>query len=205
MRKVFYSLVVLVAVLLLFYSLRVPVLRSFSNLLIDTEQPEKSDVIFVLSGAAYDRGMKAMELYRRGLAPLVVCTGGNLDGNMLALGREYPECELTRSALLTNGVDSGAVSSLPQGTSTDEEAQAIETYCKAKNVRRCIVVTSAFHTRRVHYVVEKKLERLGVETYLVGAPSRFYNPNEWWKSENGLIELNNEYVKLFYYLLKGKL
>src|SRR5688572_11603192 len=91
---------------------------AYQIFLIQSETPQKSDVIFVLSGAAYDRGITAVRLYKNGLASHVICTGCNLDGNMLALGKEYYESELTRSALLTNGIDSNAVSVLTQGTST---------------------------------------------------------------------------------------
>lgn len=196
------NLLVFVAVVLLLFALRVPILKGLSSYLTKTDAPQKVDVIFVLSGAAYDRGMKAADMYKQGCAPRIVCTGGNKDGNALALGREYLECELTRSAVLLTGVDSSVVTTLPEGTSTFEESEAIEKYCIDRNIRSCIVVTSLFHTRRVASTVKKRLERAGIDTYLVGAPSRFYEPTAWWKSEYGLLDVNNEYVKLAYYLVK---
>lgn len=196
------SLFVFVAIFLLLFALRVPILKSLSSYLMKTDAPQTADVIFVLSGAAYDRGMKAADVYKQGWAPKIVCTGGNKDGNALALGKEYFECELTRSAILLSGVDSNVVTILPEGTSTFEESEAIEQYCVERNIKSCIVVTSLFHTRRVSWTVKKKLDQAGVETYLVGAPSRFYDPTAWWKSEYGLLDLNNEYVKLGYYLVK---
>ena len=45
--------------------------------LVTTQQPEKSDAIIWLQGNRYDRGKKVLELYRGGLAPLVVVTGNN--------------------------------------------------------------------------------------------------------------------------------
>ena len=182
--------------------MRVPVLQGIGSFLIRVDAPQKADVIFVLSGAAYDRGRKAAEVFKQGLAPRVVCVGGNYESNMLALGRNYYESELTRSAIVLSGVDSNAVTTLTEGTSTQEESEAIVKYCVDKNIKSCIVVTSLFHTRRVSSTVKKKLGQAGVETYLIGAPSRFYEPTAWWKSEYGLIDVNNEYVKLVYYLIK---
>ena len=202
MRKLLYAVIVLLAVAMLLVALRVPLLRGLSAFLIETEPPRKSDVIFVLSGNAYDRGVQAARLYKSGFAPVVICTGGNFDGNMLALGKEFFEADLTRAALLTNGVDSGVVGTLPQGTSTKEEADSIELYCKTKKIESCIVVTSMFHTRRVRWMLEKRLEDQGIATHVVGAKSRFYEPDQWWKSEVGVIDLNNEYVKLLYYAIK---
>jgi len=34
------------------------------------------------------------------------------------------------------------------------------------------------------------------------APSSEYDVNAWWNSEQGLLMVNNEYVKTLYYLLK---
>ena len=188
--------------LLLLFALRVPILKSLSSYLIKVDEPRKVDVIFVLSGAAYDRGMKAAEVFKQGWATRIVCTGGNKDATALALGKDYYECDLTRSAILLTGIDSNAVTTLPQGTSTFEESEAIEKYCVDQNIKSCIVVSSLFHTRRVSRTVKKKLEQAGVDTYLIGAPSRFYEPTAWWKSEYGLLDLNNEYVKLGYYFIK---
>ena len=202
MRSGLRVLLVFVALVLLLFALRVPILKGMSSFLTKTEAPQKAEVIFVLSGAAYDRGRKAADVFKQGWAPRVVCVGGNYESNMLALGHNYYESELTRSAILLTGVDSSLVSTLTEGTSTLEESEAIEKYCIEHNIKSCIVVTSLFHTRRVSRTVERRLEKAGIETYLVGAPSRFYEPTAWWKSEYGLIDVNNEYVKLAYYLVK---
>jgi uncharacterized SAM-binding protein YcdF (DUF218 family) len=187
---------------LLIDALRVPNLKNKAAVLIHNEHVKNSQVMFVLSGNPLDRGLHAAQLYKQGKAQRVVCTGGNLDGNMQAIGKDYYECELTKAMLLRNGVDSTAVELLTKGTSTYEEGEAIERYCIDRNIKSCIVVTSLFHTRRVGWVVEKRLEKAGIDACVSGAPPRFYDPTAWWKSEYGLLDLNNEYVKLVYYAFK---
>lgn len=202
MRRFIYWLIIAIAIILLLYAIRMPLLKGLAGFLIATDDLSTSEVIFVLSGNAYDRGNHAVELYQRGLAPTVVCTGGNYDGNTLALGRPYLEAELTRQALINGGVDSTRIKVLPKGTSTYEESIAIAKWCKAQGVTNCIVVSSLFHTRRVSWIIKKRLEDDGIRVAVSGAPPRSYGVENWWKSEYGLIDLNNEYVKLTYYLLK---
>ena len=47
-----------------------------------------------------------------------------------------------------------------------------------------------------------KFAQKGIQVSIKGAASSSYSENEWWKSENGLIALNNEYIKLIYYFMK---
>ena len=65
-----------------------------------------------------------------------------------------------------------------------------------------MLVTSAFHTRRARWIFEKTLAGLPVRLQMVAVPYSDFNQTNWWKNENGLITLNNEYIKLFYYDFK---
>ena len=48
----------------------------------------------------------------------------------------------------------------------------------------------------------EKLKELETELIIHGTGSTRYDEAEWWKKEEGLIMVNNEYVKLLYYELK---
>lgn len=160
------------------------------------------DVIFVLGGSAYDRGNEAAKIYHQGYAKYIVTTSGNIPDDLKALGIEYYESEITRLGILKNDVPDSCVLALKEATSTKEEAEVILKFCKTYEVRSCIILSSIFHTRRVKSVFSKLLESEGIKVIIRGAPSSIYNENKWWRYEQGMIMVNNEYVKLLYYALK---
>ena len=87
-------------------------------------------------------------------------------------------------------------------TSTFDEASAVRQYVEAHQTHRIILVTSAFHTRRARWTFEKVLAGLPVSLEMVAVPYAGFDQTNWWKNETGLITLNNEYIKWFYYLFK---
>lgn len=203
MKKFFKVLSVTIALVLLLFFLRKPILRTTGNSLIKVNDPTKVHNIYVLSGNPYDRGRKALEIYNQGYGTEIVCTGENIASNINALGKHLTEGQLTEHYLKTLGFDTTALGSLPIGTSTKEEVDAIIAHLNQTNQNQCIVVTSLFHTRRVRKVFKKNKKQSGIEAIIIGAPSSTYDETAWWKSEQGLIAVNNEYLKLFYYWLKG--
>lgn len=193
----------LVGFMLLLFLLRFKIAQGLSSFLIVAYTPTPSEAIFVLSGNAYERAQYAVNLIRNGVSNNVLCTGGNKDANAIILGKDYYECELTRLALQHFGVDSLIkADTLCRGTSTFEECENIFSFCREKNWKHITIVSSAFHTRRIKMTCRKVFNDSDIIVDIAPAPPRNYNVKEWWKSEYGLIDLNNEYVKLFYYLLK---
>lgn len=197
------NLLVLIIVISLFISLififRIPILRAAGNYLIEEDSLQRADAIFVLSGDPYDRGLQAKILFNEGFAPVIVATGENISHNLKALGIAYAESDLTRHYLLNNGVDSAAVVVVRKGTSTLQEAGVILDYAKENNLDKIIVVSTHFHTKRIHKYFHPVFEKENIELIVRGAPSSLYDEEEWWKMEDGLIMVNNEYVKLVYY------
>ena len=181
---------------------KVQILQSFSNFLMKQDPPEKADLMVVLSGSAFDRGNEGARLYKEGYARHIVCPGGNLEDILLALGDTMYESDVCKKDIVRNGVAESLVTVLHYGTSTREEADTILGYCKAHHIKKIIVVTTLFHTRRAGKVYKKRFAAEGVTVLIRGAHSSEYDEDYWWQSENGLIALNNEYMKTLYYLLK---
>ncbi len=194
---------VLVFFLALLFLLRYPVLRGLGNYLIRENEPFQAEAIFILSGNPTDRGRKAAQLYFEGYAPEIVCTGENIPHDLEALGLDYPECELTRSQLLRSGVPDSAIVTIPLGASTREEKQVILSYCLDNGIKSCLVVSNRFHTRRIRKVFRKAFRSEGIQLGIIGAPHSLYRENRWWESEYGLLDVNNEYLKLLYYSVSG--
>lgn len=181
---------------------RYAILRSIGNFLIVGEEPQKSEILFVLSGSPVDRGTEAVKIYNAGYVRKIICTGGNKPADLSALGLDYFESQLTKSEIIRSGVPDSVVQLISEGTSTREESDVVLNYCMQHNIRSCIVLSSAFHTRRVRGVFKKKFAKENISVTICAAPASGYREDAWWESEAGLISVNNEYVKLVYYILK---
>lgn len=189
----------IIMTLIIFIIFRVPILQSIGNVLICEDQLKKAEVIFVLSGGANDRGAHAANLYKQGYAQKVICTGKNVPSDFEAMGIPTKECDITATYLRKHGVPNEVVKTIPDGTSTREEAKIIINYCKEHQINNAIVVSSKFHTRRIYSSIRRAFSDQSLTVQLSGAPSKNYNEQFWWLSETGLITVNNEYIKLFVY------
>jgi uncharacterized SAM-binding protein YcdF (DUF218 family) len=117
-------------------------------------QTAPSDAICVLGAAEYDgrpspvfraRLDHALELYNRGIAPLIIILGGtNRDAySEGAVGREY---------LKSKGVPDRAIIAETESRSTEEQAHRISVIARANNLRRLVVVSDGTHLFRIHEI-----------------------------------------------------
>ena len=95
-----------------------------------------------LSRSAAERVRAAAELYRAGWAPLLLFTGGAPEGQHVEAEQMALEAErlgVPRAALLLES----------HSTNTWENADFSATLLRRRRLTRAIVVTHAFHTRRI--------------------------------------------------------
>lgn len=133
----------------------------------DTAAP--ADAIVVLGAAQYNgrpspvfkaRLDHAATLYRRGLAPLVVVTGGVGAGDTLseaAVGRRY---------LLDAGITDSAVAIEATGRSTEPSLRTVAQHVRDARGRRVILVSDGFHMVRLAVLAR----RFGLEPRCSPAP-----------------------------------
>lgn len=198
--SVFFGVFFIVAGLLFFF--RTSVLQAISHVLICEDEAARSEVVFVLSGGAYDRSKEAFKLYKKRLTERFICTGGNLSKDYQSQGIEFYESDLTVNALIREGVPSKNIGVVHYGTSTEEEIRWISGWMK-KNVKaRVTIVCSDLHSRRVRRTVNRHLAEAAGRVTVIGAAYTQFDQERWWESEHGLIAVNNEYVKLIYYKIK---
>lgn len=181
---------------------RAPVLRSAGNFLISEDKIVQADVIFVLGGDALSRAGKAALLLSQGVSEKIICTGAYISPVLQVLDIEMTESDLTRTNLIKSGIDSSRIEEFKRCMSTMDEALFFLEYCRKNKIQSAIIVTGTFHTRRVNYIFDKVFRNSGVHLMVTGVESKIYSEDDWWRSEEGLIALNNEYVKLFYYWIK---
>lgn len=177
---------------------------------------EKADAIFVLGGNINDRPILAAKLYEEGWSNKIIPLGANFDFAQEVLLGCNPDCMSENcnpckpDALLMQevleeklNIPFESIVPLPLGTSTKEESDAILTFSKENGYQTIIVVSDLFHLKRISYVFIDKFEQEGIRVILRGAKNSHYNEEFWWQYEAGLIMVNNEYIKLMYYWLKG--
>jgi uncharacterized SAM-binding protein YcdF (DUF218 family) len=111
------------------------------------------------SAALARRTERAVELWRRGLAPVIVLTGGPRDGRPA-------EARVAADLAMGLGVPAAALRLEQRSTSTDENARFARAMLRGGPV---IVVTDAFHALRCERVFGRRFERV-VAVSPVAAP-----------------------------------
>lgn len=199
-RRVLVLLAALLVLIGLAFAGRAAILSAIGRVLIREDALHHADVIYALGGSPMERGREAARLLKEGHAPIMACTGGNsLRSVEIVLGHEFPEAYLTRMAAIEAGADSARVFALTAGTSTWEEAGLLRSDALSRQADTIIVVTTEFHTRRVSRVFRDRFKGSGITVIVRAAKSLDYDAQRWWASEEGLIMVNNEYMKLLYY------
>ncbi len=194
--------IAMVVLLLIGWSNRTAFLIGLGNHLITEDPVTRVDAVFVLGGSVKDRGVEAARIYEQGLSDRFVFTGAPVPSALEALGIDSTEAECTRNSAVVAGMPMEVTTTLNKGTSTFEEAEALLEFAIAEQLDTVMVISSRFHLRRIGFVFRKRFHKAGITVLLHGAPSSLFDEQSWWTSEEGLIMLNNEYVKLAYYRLK---
>jgi uncharacterized SAM-binding protein YcdF (DUF218 family) len=186
------------------FAFRARLLTGVADYLIVTDDPQPADIIFLLNSDYDTRPFRASELFHQGLAPLVVMARSESTPSV-ELGLRLNDTDISVGVMEKQGVPADRIVVLPFPggvTSTIDEANALRQYIEINPIHKIILVTSAFHTRRARWIFERELKGLPVTLEMVAVPYANFDQTNWWKNENGLIVLNNEYIKWFFYLLK---
>lgn len=202
MKKLLIAFAVLLIIFGLLFAFRTPILRACGTALMHEDKLQQADAMFILSGGGYDRGNEAYRVYRSGYTKQIICTGGNPVVEMKVFDIDTLESDMTTANLKRLNIPDSNIVQIKYGTSTQEEKDTIINYCKQHQLKKVILLSSRLHTARVHSVFRKPFEDAGVELIIHGAPSSRFNEYEWWKSEDGLIAVNNEWIKTLYYWWK---
>jgi uncharacterized SAM-binding protein YcdF (DUF218 family) len=145
------------------------------------DEARPADAILVLGAAEYygrpspvlrARLDHALALYRRGLAPRIITTGGSGGDPVFtegAVGRDY---------LIRRGVPPESIIVEDESATTAQSVAATAEILRRMNLGSCVVVTDAYHV----YRAKRMLQRLGIMAYgspraaaLEPSPARY-----WW-------------------------
>lgn len=178
---------------------RAPLLKGAARLWIVSETPTPADAIVILGGGVELRTLKAAELYHSRFANRILVMQPERT-ELNTLGLIVDQAALTMQLLKLKDVPDSAIVLLdPEVTSTFEEAEALANWSKANNAQSVLVTTDIFHTRRARWILNRKLKEVGVEVKMVAVPQKKYDANNWWQTEAGVIDFQNEVIKFAVY------
>jgi uncharacterized SAM-binding protein YcdF (DUF218 family) len=183
------SLLFIVVFCITVYLIRRPLLRFVGEAWVVEDPPEHADAIIVLSDDNFyaDRAAHAADLFRHGMAPLVIASGRRL--------RPYAGiAELMEHDLVERGVPKDKILRVAHNAeNTREEAQALAPLAQERKWRSVIVVTSNYHTRRSRYIFRQVFPSQ-IAVRVSGATDGDFDPDHWWESRLGIKELTKELV-----------
>ena len=90
----------------------------------------------------------ALDLYHRGLAPVVITTGG------AAADPKFSEGGVGKDYLMRHGVPERSLIAETQGNDTSESAERVAVIMRANGLHSCIAVSDAYHVFRIRKLLE---------------------------------------------------
>jgi uncharacterized SAM-binding protein YcdF (DUF218 family) len=153
-------------------------LAAMGRFLVRAEAPQAADAVLVLAGDGYGhRILKGAEMVRQGFAPRAFVSGppGYYGVH---------ECDPAIRFAVARGYPENYFVPLPhQGRSTREEAQSMLPELRRRGVRKLLLVTSDYHTRRAGAVFRKLAS--GMSIVVVAAADESFDAGRWWKTREG--------------------
>jgi uncharacterized SAM-binding protein YcdF (DUF218 family) len=169
------AIVVLVSVALL-----VP-----GNFLCIEDAASKADVIVVLGGDDGSRCVHAAKLFHEGLAPRIIVSGEG-------------DCEANRQTLIKCGLPSGVIQLECESGNTKQNAEFSVRLMKAQGIKRAIIVSSWYHSRRAVNAFRK----YAPEIQFFSRPSHIGDSNLAWIRTPLASQVLKEYPKNVYYWIR---
>jgi uncharacterized SAM-binding protein YcdF (DUF218 family) len=176
-----------------------------AHLLIVKSELPSADAIVVMSGSStyQERTAWAARLYREGRAPIVILTSdGLISGWNKAEQRNPYFYELAAKELQQQGVPADKIRVISGAAiGTYEESLGVREYASTNNLKRLLIVTSAYHSRRALWSMRRACEGSGIEVGIDGPPPGWQtpSPSTWWWHRWGWKVVAGEYVKMIYY------
>lgn len=155
-----------------------------------SDEAQPADAIVVFGAAEYvgrpspvykARLDHAAQLYHRGVADLVITTGGPGDSrfNEGIVGREY---------LKTLGIPDSQLIAETQSSDTAQSARRVATILRANGLTSCVAVSDGYHLFRI----KKMLGREDIKVYASPRPNS--RPQTFWKRQESVFHEIGSYT-----------
>ncbi len=147
--------------------------------------PAKADVIVILGGGVEDRALLAAKLFNAGWAPRIFITGtGDGEGN--------------RQLLLKHGVPASVIELEDASMTTKENAEFTIPHLRKAGVKKVLMVTTWFHSRRAL----SSFRFFAPDLEFVSVPTNYHLINGWRPDRYALPRVFKEYVKICWYAVR---
>lgn len=194
------------AVLFVLWVIAAPFL---ADILVLERRLDRADAVVILGGAAdyQQRARGAADAFRAGAASRILLTDDGQRGGWDDAERGNPFfVERARRVLQAAGVPTEVIEVLPRRVSgTDNEAELIVRSAVERRMGSIVVVTSAYHSRRALWTLDRANDRqhAGLTIGMTVSPSGDGYPHRltWWLTPRGWRSVGAEYVKFAWYWL----
>ena len=190
-------------------------LAAVAGLLDRSAPPEPCDALFCFAGRP-ERAPYAIELWRAGIAPVLVLSVGRFEWRRFPLGipsdgglRDLVERTppSLRHFLVVLDGEKARAEWMPRGRfGTLAEARAIARLSRARGWRSLTAVTTAAHSRRARLSLERALAGAPVRVAVTAVPESRSSTrrDSWWRDRAGRSLVLGEWVKLPVYALLAR-
>jgi uncharacterized SAM-binding protein YcdF (DUF218 family) len=179
-----------------------PLLRGLANLWIVSDPVTSADAAVVLGGGLEVRPFAAADLYRRGVVRKVLVSQVG-EERAVNVGAARGHTEINRQVLVNLGVPADAIEIFGiSNKNTRDEALALRNWAEQHAVRALIIPTEIFGARRVRWIFQREFAEQAIRIEVPSFDPPAYTRADWWTTERGLIEFQNEILKYLYYRLR---
>jgi uncharacterized SAM-binding protein YcdF (DUF218 family) len=176
------------ACVLAVYFLTPVLLNGMAEGLIREDRLAKTDVIVALAGDnRCNREKRAAELWRQGWADNVVVSG-------MSFAWGFHTGEAARKYVMSLGVPGEKISMISETLNTRTEARALDDLMRERGWNSAIIVTSAFHSRRAMYTVERAAPGRSFYSSPVPTGSPEWTPRAWWSRRDDVYVTVREFT-----------
>jgi uncharacterized SAM-binding protein YcdF (DUF218 family) len=180
-----------------------PILNAAGEFLVISDEPKKSDIVFVPSGNPRVRFVKAIELLKAGLADGIVINLERPNAGDREFERRYGK-RFSTEAFVEHIMNVEGVSPVrviipdQRPVSTREDFELLKRIMEEKGFQSVIITSSWFHLRRCR-LVAKRLLKEDAEICLV--PANLPDMNYFTSRPKRILGIFNAYLKLGYYYI----
>lgn len=195
---------------LIIWSFSDNILTWVGTLIVKDEKPIYADAVVVLNTgiAYYPRLIEAASLYGQGLVKKVIINGNRKTEILRELEKKgYQPCcawyegRIRILELLGVKREDVIAISVEDAYDTISEAKAVGKFLSDRKIKKIIITTSKYHTRRACYIW-KSLYKDKLVIKMVAAKRDPYSPKTWWKSGRQIKSVLAEYGAWLYYYWK---
>jgi uncharacterized SAM-binding protein YcdF (DUF218 family) len=152
---------------------------------------KSADVIVVFGAAEYAgrpspvfraRLDHAYDLFRRGVAPVIITTGGS------GSDPDYSEGGVGHDYLMHRGVPEHNLIAETQGSDTAQSAKRVTVIMRANGMHSCVAVSDGYHVFRVKALLEHE----GIQIYVAPRPGSL--PHTRWQRTLAVLRESISYL-----------